>query len=480
MRVVLALGALFLAQGLASAAPRIISINPKVSWSRWEGWGCSLCWWANVFSNRDDLADALYTRRTVPLGNMNLPGLGFNIVRYNAGACSNSAFQGAKMVVSRTIEPYRQISGYWINGDSADPSSPSWDWSVDANQRDMMLKAKIRGADRFELFSNSPLWWMLTNHNPSGSDDGKTETLPAENRRLHAIYLATIAQHAEEHWGVQFTTVEAFNEPASAWWKANGTQEGAHFSPASQASIITFLRNALDRRGLQDIAISASDDNTYDEALANWRELPAEAQKDVGQINVHGYEGPKGNRGGLDAAARSAGKRLWNSEYGDGDATGLKMAQNLDLDLHQLHPTAWCYWQAVDNRRWGLFKSKFNSEGLGMANPKYFVLAQYSRHIRPGMTILESTTGTVAAYDAKAHKLVLVTVNPGSAQTVTYILSGFSSVGGPVAAWSTEPLGSARYRTLIPPALNGRLLTISLPSHSVETLEVENLSFPSP
>src|SRR5438876_6209702 len=28
------------------------TINPQTTWGTWEGWGTSLCWWANVFGNR--------------------------------------------------------------------------------------------------------------------------------------------------------------------------------------------------------------------------------------------------------------------------------------------------------------------------------------------------------------------------------------------------------------------------------------------
>ncbi|KAK3375846.1 hypothetical protein B0T24DRAFT_591545 [Lasiosphaeria ovina] len=40
----------------------------------------------------------------------------------------------------------------------------------------------------------------------------------------------------------------------------------------------------------------------------------------------------------------AAGKKLWNSEYGEGDATGQRLASNLLLDFRWLKPTAWVYW----------------------------------------------------------------------------------------------------------------------------------------
>ena len=49
------------------------------------------------------------------------------------------------------------------------------------------------------------------------------------------------------------------------------------------------------------------------------------------------------------------------------------------------------YWQVLDKRGWGLVECDEDRPSgpaiLGTVNMKYFVLAHYSRHIRPGMTI---------------------------------------------------------------------------------------------
>src|SRR5215470_510859 len=74
------------------------TINPSTNWGTWEGWGCSLCWWANVFGNRDDLADIVFTNKSTTLNGQSLPGLAMNIVRYNAGACSSNSINGQSMV----------------------------------------------------------------------------------------------------------------------------------------------------------------------------------------------------------------------------------------------------------------------------------------------------------------------------------------------------------------------------------------------
>ena len=94
-----------------------------------------------------------------------------------------------------------------------------------------------------------------------------------------------------------------------------------------------------------------------------------------------------------------------------------------------MHPTAWAYWQVLDGSDWGLLDADENAGTIGAVRTKFFVLAQYSRHIRPGMRIIRSAdANTVAAYDQTARKLVLVTTNYSSAQRVSYDLSAFGTV----------------------------------------------------
>ena len=66
----------------------------------------------------------------------------------------------------------RAMDAYWEDWGSSDPTSSSWDWSVDMYQRQMLQLASQRGVQRFEMFSNSPVWWMCINHNPGGADNG--------------------------------------------------------------------------------------------------------------------------------------------------------------------------------------------------------------------------------------------------------------------------------------------------------------------
>lgn len=207
----------------------------------YTGWGCSLAWWAKAFGDREDIADILFTDKYTTLNGAELPGLHFNMARYNAGACSWNTFNNKSMSVSPNMLPERQMEGFWLDPTSSDPTSSSWDWSVDKNQRDMLGKAKDRGAGTFELFSNSPMWWMLVNGNPSGSQTGHTDNLRTDQQENFITYMTTIASHAASEWGINFDYIEMFNEPMSNWWKYDNNQEGCHFDTTTQSAIINKL-----------------------------------------------------------------------------------------------------------------------------------------------------------------------------------------------------------------------------------------------
>ena len=120
---------------------------------------------------------------------------GLNIARYNVGGSAWKSAGGFSMEVSPNIPRWKQIEGFWLDWNSSDPNSASFNWTADANQRAMLLKATKRGAVA-ELFSNSPMWyrrkeaflpfcnatviytyfhyrWQCKNHNPSGSPNGQ-------------------------------------------------------------------------------------------------------------------------------------------------------------------------------------------------------------------------------------------------------------------------------------------------------------------
>ncbi|MFJ4617865.1 beta-1,6-galactanase [Streptomyces sp. NPDC088812] len=470
-----------LATGTAHA-DATIAVTPSTTYGTWEGWGTSLAWWANVFGARNDFADLFFTTNSVSYGGRTLPGLGLNIARYNLGACSWNSVGGETMVASANIPGFKQIEGYWQDWNDEDPTSSAWDWTADADQRAMLVKAVQRGATT-ELFANSPMWWMCLNHNPSGAADGGNN-LQSWNYRQHASHLAAVALYARDNWGVDFATVDPFNEPSSSWWTAAGTQEGCHMDATVQAAVLPYLRSELDGRGLTDVRISASDETSYDLARTTWNSFSSSTKALVDQVNVHGYQGSGGRRDLLHTdVVTTAKKVLWNSETGDNDGTGLTMASNLLYDFRWLHPTAWVYWQVMDpSTNWAMIAYDAATLQPGAVTTKYYVMAQFSRHIRPGMTILDTGVSyAVAALDRTARRLVVVAANTStSAQTLTFDLSRFSTVtggsGGLVPRWNTVTAGGGDlYTAHSDTYLSGKTVSVPFAAGAVQTVQVDGV-----
>ncbi|WP_329598418.1 beta-1,6-galactanase [Streptomyces pseudovenezuelae] len=480
-----AAGGTLLGSALATGTARAdatIAVSPGTSYGTWEGWGTSLAWWANVFGARDDFADIFFTTKSTSYNGTTLPGLGLNIARYNLGASSWNTVNGESMVASANIPAFKQIEGFWQDWNNENPTSSAWDWTADANQRAMLVKATSRGATS-ELFANSPMWWMCSNHNPSGASGGGNN-LQTWNYRQHASHLAATALYAKNNWGVNFATVDAFNEPSSSWWTATGTQEGCHMDASVQSAVLPYLRSELNNRGLTGVKISASDETSYDLARTTWNSFSSTTKGYVNRVNVHGYQGSNGRRDLLYTdVVTTAGKALWNSETGDGDGTGYTTAFNLLYDFRWLHPTAWVYWQVMDpTAGWGVIKYDAGTLQAGAIETKYYVLAQFSRHIRPGMKIIDTgVSNAVAAYDSAAKRLVIVALNTStSAQTLTFDLSRFTTVtggsGGLVPRWNTVTTGGDKYASYSNTFLSGKSVAVPFAAKAVQTLQIDGVT----
>ena len=48
-------------------------------------------------------------------------------------------------------------------------------------------------------------------------------------------YMVTVVKHFRDHFGLNFRTVDPFNESTSTWWQRGGAQEGCHFGTRKQS-----------------------------------------------------------------------------------------------------------------------------------------------------------------------------------------------------------------------------------------------------
>lgn len=479
-------------QDIRTDAATTIRVSPDAVYAVndgvFEGWGTSLCWWANRIGYSDSLAqqaaDAFYGS----------DGLRLNIARFNIGGGDDPTHDH----ITRTDS---NMPGYTVykNG------SVTYDWSADASQRNVLMRAiEAAGEDMIvEMFSNSPPYYMTNSGCSSGATDGGKNNLKDDCYDDFAEYLAEVCYHYEHDWGVDIQSVTAMNEPYTNYWYAGSNkQEGCHFDLGnSQTTIILELQKAMAAKGLGDVMISGTDETSIDTQIDAFNKLSPDARNAVSRIDTHTYSGSK--RSQLKDVAVANGKNLWMSEVDGGGTAGtdagemgaaLWLAERIALDLNGLNASAWIMWQVIDNHisqagyngkkdsgmvnlnggYWGTAVADHDKDTI-ILTKKYYAFGQYTRYIRPGMIMLNTGSNTVAAYDPASGQVVIVAYNTGSgANDMRFDLSDFNEVG--TSAQIIRTSASENWKELGSTPLSGTTLEASLPAHSVTTFVIDGCS----
>ena len=414
-----------------------LSLNSPAQ--KFDGWGAGLSWWAKASGQTEYAelyAELFFTDKTVNVLGRDLPGLNINIARYNIGGGANGI---AGENVSSKLEWWKGVDGFHVLPGSADDvSTENWNWNNDPHQRHIMALAKERNVNTFEFVSHAPMWWM----NDSNSSQGGN--LKLDSHEAHANHLAQTIAYAKDNWGITAASVEAFNEPVSTWWTFPKNQEGVVIPRSQQADVLKKLRTKLDERGVPDTKIAASDENTVDQAIDTYRYLEEQNVTNlVDKVNVHAYNGIDPYRNNVKRQELRSlvpeTKKIWMTEYGDGDGSGLVMAQTITEDLKYLKANAWFYWQPLEPfTGWGMLNGDYSdrvSAGDNLAAPykihnKFFAFAHYSRFITEGCQFYEvSSESSVLAYCEADKKLVMVTFNTGESRDLVLDVSDLGVLG---------------------------------------------------
>jgi O-glycosyl hydrolase len=403
-----------------TAAPgtTLVKVNPAVRHQTFEGWGTSLAWWANHVGAWSADSRAAVVDAVVDPTN----GLGYNVFRYNIGGGENPAHQH--------MGAFKEMPGF-------QPSAGTWTWDADANQRAILQGIVERGTGIvLEAFSNSPPYWMTKSGCASGNTDG-SNNLKDDSYDLFADYLTEVVKHFRDTWGITFRTLEPLNEPNATWWTANGTQEGCRFSAATQQTIIKAVGAQLAAKGLTGTTVSASDENSIDDGVANLGAYDAPTLAAMSQMSVHSYAGSE--RSALRTLATSKAKRLWQSESGPLGQTlaneidaAVFMAGRIITDLRNLQPEAWVDWQVGDpGRSWASFAFNDNQQTFTYLK-RFYMHAGFSRYIRPGATFVDvDSADMVAAVSADGATVTVVVRNGDTAASrgFTFDLTALAAVG---------------------------------------------------
>ena len=444
-------------------------VFPQVVMQHFDGWGVSLCWWAGQCGKwPDGKIDEIIDWLVSPTG------LNYSHFRYNIG--------GGDDPQNRHCDPHHMGRGKGLRAEMEgfkDFSGDDYHWERDAAQRKIMLKIKEKRPDAvFEAFSNSCPYYMTYSGCVSGNTDGGKDNLKPEYYEEFAHYLVDVCKHYKDEYGIEFKTLEPFNESVTNFWYANGPQEGCHFDYQSQVKFIRVLEPILRASGLSTV-ISASDETNVGLSVGGFQEYQkAGVLSKVGQWNTHTYSGSNADRAKLAMLAHEADMPLWMSETGSGGngiGGNLAMAQRLIDDMRYLQPEAWIDWQYMEeaNDQWCTIRGSFADQTYQKVK-NYYVRQQCSRFIRRGYDIIASTCRqSLAAVNAARDTLVLVVLNEGAKAVHSIDLS--PSIQLPdrsyIKAYRTSANGNLS-NALSAVTIKDQLLTLTVPAQSITTLVI--------
>lgn len=432
-------------------------------WGEFQGFGTSLCWWANRVGYDETL-----TKQAAKYFYSLEDGLGMTIGRYNIGGGddpehdhikrSDSAVPGYATDVTKItaeadaagFDQYDLECGYAWN----------YDWDADKNQLNV-LKAAVKeaGSDFIaEAFSNSPPYFMTNSGCSSGGVDG-AENLRKDSYTAFAKYLTDVTAHLREE-GLPVQSLTGMNEPDSGWAAYSPKQEGCRIAQGeSQSDLITALSSQMKEKGLENVILSGCEEMSTTLSTKGYKALSDEAKNAISRIDSHAYSATKAVD--LRTLAEAENKNLWMSEM-DGTTTkgsnagemssALGLGYNIATQVNALLPSAWIIWDALDihvdknnpfdkdtleeanyssldkNGFWGVVVADHNNKEI-LLTKKYYAFGQYSKFIRPGYTFLTTGGNHVAAYDKKSKTLVLVVDHTEASDTSYSVdLSHFGAI----------------------------------------------------
>ncbi|KZX21818.1 glycoside hydrolase [Rathayibacter tanaceti] len=527
-----------------------ITPNPAFAGEAFEGWGTSLVWFANATGNypealREDLYQKVFGE----------DGLDLNIARYNIGGGNASDVQDY-------LRPGGAVEGWWkpdttgaayggtttnyadraallAKWNADDPAS--YDWTADETQRWWVEKlAAEQQISHWEAFANSAPYFMTESGYVSGGFTATSEQLKPAAEQQFAKYLVNVTEHVEDEYGIEFDTLDPFNEPNTNYWgtqltngvPTGGRQEGMHMGPARQADLIPDVAAALEA-STTDAGLAAMDETNPSIFTTNWAAYSPAIRAEVDRMNVHTYG--TSDRLAVRDLSKQADTDLWMSEI-EGNwvqgydpaniENGLGIAGRIHDDLRELEPKAWVLWQPVEdlynmspkgeNLNWGsifidldcqpyqeaggeLWKSARRVADAGgdstkapvcgvETNSKFNTIRNFTTFISEGDRLMSvNDTASTAAIRADGTGATIVHSNTATAsQTITLDLSRFGTIadGATVtpsvttqASSAAAPTGNALVqKTAVVIDRESRTATVTVPAKSVTTFAIDGVS----
>lgn len=439
-----------------------VSIDPKVKYQLFEGFGeggmdTFTPAWYEIYrpAIHEMILDSLYTLKD--------KGLGLNICRFLMPMGDNPEHDHWKYMSPLANKPFEPEDGVF-----------AWDghenilWRAEGAQK--------RGATMWASFYSVP-YWLSVSGCSGGSKDGSSDNLIAGKEGRFAKHICDVLKHFKDEWKIDFEYVSPLNECEANWWKYEGGSPGCHVSDKQAIIIIRELAKQLKADGL-DAKIQALDAayGSYYWYMENL--LKSDIEPEISVMSVHQYITTDESLEKWHELAVKHKKSLWSTEWGDWKTAGypdnkpyeqaINYARKLHEGLKVLKANAWILWEPGFIYDANMFWLK--------PRKAYWVVAQYTRHVRPGMQQIASVdsrddckTTVWIDTDAEENKLVIVTVNDGSEDlSVKYDLGSFKGVKiteifrtSKTEDYASLPIGSTNAKPLVMDVPAGSVVTIT-------------------
>ena len=459
------------------------AVSPANVRQEFEGWGFTLCWWANVIGKWDD-------KKIDEMVSWLVDDLGVRIFRYNIPGGDNCTDHHMANTDSSPKGLRAEMEGFVTNWD--DYIANRYNWNADAAQIKILRKIHEKCPDAiFEAFANSAPWFMTKSQcaaggdRYSGWDGGPAENLDPDMYKHHCWYMINVMKHIRDTYGIEFRTLSPINEPRGWTWHYKGGQEGCRFTDQSLQEYLKVLEPILAESGL-NTKISMSEQSGIAEAKLNLDQFHnAGLDSKVWQWNTHTYSADRLSRTQMGGLARAYGPRMWMSEvcYGsESNADDVALMQNIFDDLRYILSIAWVEWQFVDSfggenneHGWGCVGAEFYDGSQYYKRLKrYFLYKQIMTAIRPGDRLITSLNEqSLAALSADGKTLKLVLLNATARPERHWIdLTQFGWVSNNVTS-ATRTSATENFATVEAPVVNDGSLMAKLPPLSLTTITID-------
>ncbi|MCQ2484542.1 MAG: xylanase [Clostridia bacterium] len=378
-----------------------LSVNERIRYQIFDGFGASGAWWAQVvggwdevdesgMSKRDRISQLLYNKEN---------GIGLRTYRYNIGGGSAESGRGIYWDDARRAECFGSVGNY--------------DFSRDANAVYMMRKAAEDGADEIILFVNSPVESLTKN---GMAQLGKRQifrtNLAKKNYDKFAQYCLDVTEHFVKE-GLPIKYLSPVNEPLWIW---NGGQEGCHYSPRQAGLVMKCVAEKLKTRpalkGVRLSGVENGDIRWFNKSYTREMLRHKSVRELVDSVDIHSYfinnvEVPffnnrigflKRYRNWMDRRYPDVPVKMseWTHMKGGRDAgmdSALETAKVIMEDISVLNVTSWQHWLACSPYDYcdGLIYLDFDNRTYSITK-RYYVTGNFSKFIPFGAQRFEIST----------------------------------------------------------------------------------------